>query len=118
MNTLVTILFIVAALYAPASLAGSCKKANVDLCQDITGAEVTFEQVSYREFLDVCKDKNAIACAQLNVTAKTCTILYWVDGLRSSESIHEVNHCRGWFHQNNTTNTWIDYKTFLEVVVS
>jgi hypothetical protein len=107
------IIILIAALYAPTSLAEKCKRANIDLCPDLTGATITFEKVSYQNFLDVCKDKHAIACAQLNVTAKTCTIRYWVKRLRPSDEIHEINHCNGWFHQNNTTNTWIDYKSFI-----
>ena len=99
----------------PSASAAECTNADTAACEDLIGAEVTFEKLNSRTFDKICNPA-ADACATLNVRRKTCTIYYKVRMPSSAVVEHELNHCRGWFHRGDNKRAhakpWVDYKTF------
>lgn len=109
--TAVVLLFVV----LPAQ-ADTCENAHRDACEDLIGAEVTFEKVGHITFSKVCSN-NAAACAVVNISAKQCTIYYKTRTIDATLLNHELNHCRGWFHKGHgkkaNRRPWVDYQTHI-----
>lgn len=112
---MVLVVFVMTFVVMPAE-AAECSNAHETACEDLIGAEVTFEQVRKTEFRKTC-GVQAEACAVLNVTTKQCIIYYYTRFLDSHIVDHELNHCRGWFHQSDDRSTysrpWVDFNTHL-----
>jgi hypothetical protein len=96
--------------------AAECAGAHQSPCEDLIGAEVTFEKVGSTKFESVCGD-GADACAVLSVSLKQCTIYYRTRRISAKTVNHEMNHCRGWFHKQNRASKynrpWVDINTYL-----
>ena len=100
----------------PASVADACLNAHHDACEDLLDAEVFFERVTAKRFIEICGPE-AEACSHVSITSKVCTIYYANRVLDQRTVAHELNHCRGWFHLGNSKSAyrrpWVDYSTYI-----
>lgn len=112
---LALVVFVMAFVVVPAE-AAECTNAYETACEDLVGADVVFKKVRKTKFRRMC-GLRAEACAVLNVTQKQCTIYYHTRFIDSEIVNHELNHCRGWFHQSDDQATysqpWVDLDTYL-----
>lgn len=84
------------------------------LCPDLVGATVIEHRVADYALKQNCYSfvnlrDGYVACMELNLTTRTCTIYFDKHPGRKTR-LHEQNHCRGWAHETSVRGREVHYR--------
>lgn len=78
-----------------------CNNAERFLCEDLLHLQTAVHRVGSVTLRRKCGTSGLEACSVIDLKAKTCDI-YHQNRIEKSTWFHEMNHCRGWTHKEET----------------